>query len=197
MNTREIILQKTLRLLLEKGYRGVSVSDIQQSTGMARGLLYHYFGSQDRLFEEAVQELLDKWMANKEELRDCSIAELIVFIIGRYQQLLEYLELNYESKISVGHVHLLLLGAAQCSTVLADLLRCENNERSACWKMAVLNSFSRGELRNGLNLESVARHFLYLEEGTILISGLTKSPGELIYNLEKTWIEFHEIIKRS
>ena len=55
MKTHDFILQKTLGLLLQKGYDGVSVSDIQQVTGMARGLLYHYFGNLDRLFEEVVE----------------------------------------------------------------------------------------------------------------------------------------------
>lgn len=51
MKTREFILEKTFGLLLQKGYDGVSVSDIQQLTGMARGLLYHYFGSLEQLLK--------------------------------------------------------------------------------------------------------------------------------------------------
>lgn len=56
MKTRDLILQRTFALLLDKGYDGVSVSDIQQELEIARGLLYHYFSSKEELFAEVVRQ---------------------------------------------------------------------------------------------------------------------------------------------
>lgn len=58
MKTKDFILQKTFGLLLKRGYNGISVSDIQEATGMARGLLYHYFRGQDELVHVAVETFL-------------------------------------------------------------------------------------------------------------------------------------------
>lgn len=196
MGTKELILQKTLMLLGKKGFSGVSVTDIQQETGIARGLLYHYFINQNQLFEEAVEYLVEKWSISREKIKDCSISELIVRVIARYQRLSEDVRLNGEAKVSLVQLYLLLLEVSYRSEAIATKFKQLNNDRSYCWKTAVLNSFSRGELRSGLNLESVAKHFLYLEEGAFLFSGTMKRDEELIYNLEKTLGEFYEIVKR-
>lgn len=87
MKTRDLILQKTFGLLLAKGYDGVSVSDIQQNTGMARGLLYHYFGGQEALFNEAAEKYLNDWFrVDKEEVRAKTVGELIVFTLEKYNR---------------------------------------------------------------------------------------------------------------
>lgn len=52
MNTKSFILQQTFRLLVEKEYKRVSVTDICQIPGMARGLVYHYPESKEKLFAE-------------------------------------------------------------------------------------------------------------------------------------------------
>lgn len=54
--TREKILNTTFLLLVEKGYDRVLVSDIQDSLGISRGLLYRYFKSKTDLFFEACTE---------------------------------------------------------------------------------------------------------------------------------------------
>ncbi len=54
--TREKILNTTFLLLVEKGYDRVLVSDIQDSLGISRGLLYRYFKNKTDLFFEACTE---------------------------------------------------------------------------------------------------------------------------------------------
>ena len=54
---RSHILEKTLILFKEKGYYGISVADIAQACGMARGSLYTYFESK----QELVNELYVMW----------------------------------------------------------------------------------------------------------------------------------------
>ena len=52
-STRDKILQTTFLLLIKKGYDRVLVSDIQESLGISRGLLYRYFNGKTELFFEA------------------------------------------------------------------------------------------------------------------------------------------------
>lgn len=54
-NTRDKILKTTFLLLLEKGYDRVLVSDIQETLGISRGLMYRYFKSKSELFFEAAR----------------------------------------------------------------------------------------------------------------------------------------------
>ena len=55
-STRDKILQTTFLLLIKKGYDRVLVSDIQESLGISRGLLYRYFNGKTELFFEACRK---------------------------------------------------------------------------------------------------------------------------------------------
>lgn len=196
METKEIILRKTFGLLLHKGYTGVSVSDIQEATGMARGLLYHYFGSQDQLFDESIQTFLNQWLVfDKGSLKNQALSDLIVYVAGKYQEMSVGLQEEQPDGAVLADVRHLLCDICRRQMIVSDMVWQIDRDRYGVWKTAVLNSFLRGELKTGLNLESVARHFLYIEDGITLNSG-KKPDGELIYDLEKGLREFYEIIKR-
>ena len=197
METRDIILQKTLGLLLEKGYEGVSVSYIQHTTGMARGLLYHYFGNQDRLFLEAVEKFLNDWLCwDKDVIKAYTVADMIGYVVEKYDYMGQELERIPDSPVSFCDLRLLFLETMRHHSGFADQYRRNCNLRFMVWKTALLNSFSQGELRSGLNLESIARQFVFLQNGIILNTSSIFSISEVIYALDKGLRDFYEIIRR-
>lgn len=198
MKTKDIILQKTFGLLLQKGYAGVSISDIQQATGMARGLLYHYFANQELLFEETVRFFLEKWWTmDKESLRNGTIADYIVYVVDKYRKITEDLQKQYESRMTLREVCLLFAEAGRLCPTIGEYVRLINNQRETIWKMVVLNSFARGELKTGLNLETLTRHFIYIEEGVIFASSTPEKEREMVYRMEKAFQEFYEMINST
>ncbi|MBL8080013.1 MAG: TetR/AcrR family transcriptional regulator [Anaerolineales bacterium] len=52
---RKQILTAALDLLIQKGFAGTKISDIANAVGMSVGLLFHYFDSKERIYEELVQ----------------------------------------------------------------------------------------------------------------------------------------------
>lgn len=54
---RAEILRAASRLFRERPYSEVSVTDIADAAGMAKGLLHHYFGSKRELYLEVVREV--------------------------------------------------------------------------------------------------------------------------------------------
>jgi AcrR family transcriptional regulator len=51
---RQDILKAGLSLFIRKGYEATKINDIAEMTGMSVGLLYHYFGSIELLYEELI-----------------------------------------------------------------------------------------------------------------------------------------------
>lgn len=51
---REDILKAGLCIFIRKGYEATKINDIAEKTGMSVGLLYHYFGSMESLYEELI-----------------------------------------------------------------------------------------------------------------------------------------------
>ena len=54
---RRQILRAATRLFRDRPYSEVSVTDIAEAAGMAKGLLHHYFGSKRELYLEVVREV--------------------------------------------------------------------------------------------------------------------------------------------
>lgn len=52
---RQEILESALDLFIRKGYAATKISDIAQSVGMSVGLLFHYFRSKEKLYEELIR----------------------------------------------------------------------------------------------------------------------------------------------
>ena len=55
MNTKKLILEKTLKLMIEKQNSIVSVREISDSAGIAIGGIYYYFSSKKHMYEEITE----------------------------------------------------------------------------------------------------------------------------------------------
>lgn len=52
---KQEILETTLELFIRKGYAATKISDIAKSVGMSVGLLFHYFESKEKLYENLIR----------------------------------------------------------------------------------------------------------------------------------------------
>lgn len=52
---RELIIEKAIELFAKNGYANTKIGDIAKAADMSVGLMFHYFESKEKLFEEIVQ----------------------------------------------------------------------------------------------------------------------------------------------
>ena len=55
MNTKKLILEKTLKLMIEKENSIVSIREISDATGIATGGIYYYFSSKEEIYDEITE----------------------------------------------------------------------------------------------------------------------------------------------
>ncbi len=58
MNTKDMILEKTLKLILDKGTIDISISEIRNCTGLTTGGIYYHFSDKSDIFEEILQKYM-------------------------------------------------------------------------------------------------------------------------------------------
>jgi AcrR family transcriptional regulator len=86
-DTREKILETTFKLLIKKGYEGVSVSDIQKEMGISRGLLYCYFKNKsDLILASCTQYFFDGYL-NSIDLENISFKDFIIHVLKVEEEL--------------------------------------------------------------------------------------------------------------
>ena len=52
---RALIIDKAIELFAKKGYLDTKIGDIAKAADMSVGLMFHYFESKEKLFEEIVR----------------------------------------------------------------------------------------------------------------------------------------------
>ncbi len=58
MNTKDLILEKTLKLILEKGTIDISISEIRNATGLTTGGIYYHFSDKRDIFEAILKKYM-------------------------------------------------------------------------------------------------------------------------------------------
>lgn len=60
MGKKELIVSSTKKIILEKGYKNVSVEDITNDAGIAKGSFYTYFKSKNLVIDYILEEIIAK-----------------------------------------------------------------------------------------------------------------------------------------
>ncbi|WP_407380650.1 TetR/AcrR family transcriptional regulator [Methanobrevibacter sp.] len=58
MNTKDMIVEKTLKLILEKNTIDISISEIRNATGLTTGGIYYHFSDKSDIFEAILQKYM-------------------------------------------------------------------------------------------------------------------------------------------
>ena len=93
MNTKDLIVEKTLKLILEKGTVDISIRDIQNCTGLTTGGIYYHFSDKSDIFEAIMQKYMVDYIkidfdkiplegSSKERIHDALLYILHHFING-------------------------------------------------------------------------------------------------------------------
>jgi AcrR family transcriptional regulator len=53
---KELILKTAFGLFLQKGYKSISIKDIEIATNLSKGAIYHHFESKEKILIEALDE---------------------------------------------------------------------------------------------------------------------------------------------
>ena len=119
MNTKDLIVEKTLKLILEKGSIDISISEIRNYTGLTTGGIYYYFSDKSEILEAILQKYmvdyikidLDKIIlegSSKDRIHDTLLNILHHYIKGVEIESINE-KINYSSVIllltSIGHAH--------------------------------------------------------------------------------------------
>ncbi len=70
MNTKQLILEKTLKLMIEKQDSIISIRQISAESGIAIGGIYHYFSNKEEIYDELIEKYyINYYRVNIDKLR--------------------------------------------------------------------------------------------------------------------------------
>lgn len=193
-DARELILKQTFLLLLEKGYDGVSITDIQKATGLSRGLLYHYFENKEILFSEVVRKYIMDLYAMEPGTENFDLPQMIASTIRVHERLCS-VALS-DRRANIRDYDLLFYRAIQEDESFARQLETIREQEQIAWRQAVGRSAAGGLLREGLDLDMAARSFIYLMDGIWMQAVHHISPAMLLKDIRQTLDSYFKLIVR-
>ncbi len=92
-DTREHILNVAFELFLHKGYKDVTMSELEKATGLTKGAFYHHFKDKLEIFEAAITGKLGKmrFRPDIEWLKQVSLREFIEAYVSHNEKVARYL----------------------------------------------------------------------------------------------------------
>jgi AcrR family transcriptional regulator len=167
-NNKEYILEKAFQQYLLNGHEGVSISVLQESLDMGRATLYYYFSSKENLFRQVVEKYFFDIVTEGQShinKKTITVPELIEIFLGLYQKIKVNLLKTNLPDVSFSNLTSLILHANAHYPDLAE--RTDEIKKSvfSAWKCSIKNSMQRGEVKQNVDVDSVATIFTNIKEG--------------------------------
>lgn len=159
MNTKDLIVEKTLKLILEKGTIDISIREIQNYTGLTIGGIYYYFSDKNEIFEAILQKyMVDYIKINFDEIilegssRD-RIHDTLLYILHQYINGVEIESLD--EKINYGDVILLLTATGYSHDEVTSIISQTGNDIKIFLTDIVEEGKKQNEIRQDLSTKNI------------------------------------------
>ena len=194
MNTKDLILEKTLKLILDKGTIDVSISEIRNCTGLTTGGIYYHFSDKRDLFEAIMQKYMVDYIkidfdkipfegSSRDRIHDALFYILHHFIDGVEIE-------SIDEKISYGTVLILLTSTGYANDEVNRIILQTGNDIELFLTGLVEDGKRQNEIRKDFPSKNIAQSLYIMYMG---IQGIWLSfPNEDIdsffeKNFEMTW----------
>ncbi|WP_407380136.1 TetR/AcrR family transcriptional regulator [Methanobrevibacter sp.] len=194
MNTKELIVEKTLKLILEKGTIDISISEIRNATGLATGGIYYHFSDKKDIFEAIVQKYMVDYIKIDfdnlilEGSSKAKIHDTLLYILHHYINGVEIESID--EKINYGDVILLLTATGYAHEEINEIISKTGNDIKIFLTDLVEEGKRQNEIREDFTTESIVEllHNLYMGvQGLWLIYANDDTDHIFEKNFEMTW----------
>ena len=194
MNTKDLIIEKTLKLILEKGTIDISISEIRNSTGLTTGGIYYHFSDKSDIFEAILQKYMVDYIkidfdkiilegSTKDKIHDT-----LLYILHHYINGIEIESIN--EKINYNSVILLLTSTGYAHDEVNGMILQTGNDIKLFLTDIVEDGKRKNEIRQDFSTKNIVESLYTMYMG---IQGFwitsTNNDIEFIFekNFEMTW----------
>lgn len=202
MDTKKLILEKTLKLMIEKENSLISIREISATTGIATGGIYHYFSNKEEIYKEITERYyINYYKFNIDELGQIKgnskekIHDIMAEIVKQKQTGIKIESIDDE--IDYRLILLVLTGNAFLYENSKELWQSVLEELKAIFTEIIKEGQKNGEIRQDLPPEDIAGSLIIMYMGIqykweVYFIDDMLSAFEDNFNLEWEKIKFRE-----
>ena len=170
MNTKDLIVEKTLKLILEKGSIDISISEIRNCTGLTTGGIYYHFSDKNDIFEAILQKYMVDYIKidfDKIILEGSSkdrIHDTLHYILHHYIKGVEIKSIN--EKINYACVILLLTSIGYANDDVNSIISQTGNDVRKFLTDLVEEGKRQNEISQDFSTENIVESLYNMYMGT-------------------------------
>ncbi len=201
MVSEELILERTFELLLLKGFDAVSISDIQQATGLSRGLLYHYYKNKEDLFIQVTEKYFIRiFDFEVRRTANHTVFEFVDFMCKRFKKIARIVsdivgKASKNRNVSMLNYHFLFYQVMQRDAIFRNKYQATIEKEKIGWESALRNSVSKQEIKQNTDIEVSAMQLFTLTDGIWFQSIFSTDGNSIVQNLEKALLHYIFLLK--
>ena len=159
MNTKDLILEKTLKLILDKETIDISISEIRNCTGLTTGGIYYYFSDKSDIFEAILQKYMVDYIKidfDKIFLEGSSknrIHDALFYILHHFINGVEIESIN--EKINYGTVLILLTATGYADDDVNKIILQTGNDIGTFLTDLVEDGKRKNEIRQDFSTKNI------------------------------------------
>lgn len=196
--TKEHIILTSFRLFLKNGYKEVTMSMLVKATGLSKGAFYHYFENKEQLFIETLDNLFFSISPFNQEMvinPEVSFYDYMQMYIDNVKKMAKMITTYVGEESSGMGYYRLMLDVANYAPDFHKKIESSNKYELDFWKKVIGNGIKRGEVKKDLDIDILANHFQWLQDGIAMNSIFSGNPKGLYTNLDKAFNQLFKIIK--
>ena len=169
MNTKDLILEKTLKLILEKGTIDISISEIRNCTGLTTGGIYYHFSDKNDIFEAIMQKYMIDYIKinfDKISLEGSSkerIHDALLYILHHFTNGVEIESIH--EKINYGSVLILLTATGYADDEVSSIISQTGKDIGIFLTDLVEDGKRKNEIRHDFSTETITESLYIMYMG--------------------------------
>ncbi|KGK90205.1 TetR/AcrR family transcriptional regulator [Clostridium sp. HMP27] len=193
-NTREHILDVTLKLFLQKSFKEVTLKEIVEKTGLSKGAFYHYFTSKEQLFLELVNDVLSSVLdIPYDQFSKDSLYHFYIDYINYYAENLK--QQNEESGAPSFNYISLIFDAIKLFPDFQERLQKSKEVQLSSWKNIIHTAREKGEINSPMSDDQIANMFINSSSGVEMESIFRGNSYDIGKTLISLWDSFYNELK--
>lgn len=199
-SNKEKLYRAAFRLFVTKQFDGVSISDIEKECGMTRGTVFYYAKTKLDLFKQVIEYyIIDTQNVDNKVKFDygCSLRDYIDRYVGGVEktmkELVNLIDPDSRDNASRAYISTLLQVCSMFPDIKHRYLINVNND-IARWATIINASVSRNEIKDDIDVLSVARQFVSAFYGLSIIDSM--SNGLNVSQLREHMYTLYNLIKK-
>ncbi len=197
--TKQILLEESTKLFLEKSFKEVTLKDILDKTGIAKGSFYYYFKSKEQLFIEIVDNflLMLSDVIPVKKLEGVGIKDFIDLYLEATSKYIKKIKTLYE-EISIVNINYyrLMFDAMIYYPGFKQKFDKMNEDEFNLWIKVIENAKKNKEIKENIDSTVLAKQFIHLYDGLGMSSVFNNDIENLNQNAKKMLGDFLEYIER-